>query len=94
MVLSYKKIKLNGVKNNDWEELTQDKTHFYLGDFGNNASGNRTDLTIYKIAKTHFLTIQKLKQLLFLIPNKLIFPNKKATRPTLIVKLLLPPKMN
>lgn len=36
--------------NNDWEELTQDETHIYIGDFGNNR-GSRTDLNILKIAK-------------------------------------------
>jgi hypothetical protein len=43
---------LKGLKNNDWEELAQDETHLYLGDFGNNAAGNRTDLSIFKIDKT------------------------------------------
>lgn len=40
-----------GAKNVDWEEITQDETHFYIGDFGNNASGIRKDLTIYKLPK-------------------------------------------
>lgn len=34
--------------NVDWEELTQDDTHLYIGDFGNN-QGSRTDLKIYKL---------------------------------------------
>lgn len=36
--------------NVDWEEMTQDSFHLYIGDFGNNA-GNRKDLCIYKIKK-------------------------------------------
>jgi hypothetical protein len=32
----------------DWEDITRDNTHLYIGDIGNN-EGNRTDLCIYKI---------------------------------------------
>jgi hypothetical protein len=41
---------LEGISNYDWEELTQDEDHLYIGDFGNNR-GNRKDLRIYKINK-------------------------------------------
>ncbi|MFH7017753.1 T9SS C-terminal target domain-containing protein [Flavobacterium sp. FlaQc-47] len=50
-----KKIILDKVKNHDWEEISQDSTHLYIGDFGNNFSGNRTDLNILKIEKKSFL---------------------------------------
>jgi hypothetical protein len=40
-------LKVNG-KNKDWEALTNDGTHFYIGDFGNNG-GKRRDLEIYKV---------------------------------------------
>lgn len=50
-----KKINLNGVKNTDWEEISQDSTHLYVGDFGNNYRGNRTDLQILRIEKKSFL---------------------------------------
>lgn len=50
-----KKIILDKVVNHDWEEISQDSTHLYIGDFGNNASGNRTDLQILKIEKKSFL---------------------------------------
>lgn len=50
-----RKIILEHAVNNDWEEISQDSTHIYIGDFGNNASGNRTDLKILKINKTSFL---------------------------------------
>ena len=36
--------------NNDWEEIATDGTYLYIGDFGNNLSGNRTDLRIYRVA--------------------------------------------
>ena len=51
----HKKIILDKVTNNDWEEISQDITHLYIGDFGNNATGNRTDLNILKIEKKSFL---------------------------------------
>jgi len=50
------KISLKKTKNNDWEEISQDSTHLYIGDFGNNYKGNRTDLKILKIEKKSFLS--------------------------------------
>ena len=41
-------VRLGGAKNVDWEEATFDGTYFYVGDFGNNFDGARTDLKIYK----------------------------------------------
>ena len=37
--------------NIDWEAITQSDTHLFIGDFGNNANGARSDLRIYKISK-------------------------------------------
>ncbi|MDQ6764177.1 MAG: hypothetical protein M3015_16330, partial [Bacteroidota bacterium] len=41
-------VNLSGATNVDWEDIAFDGTYFYIGDFGNNASGARTDLKIYK----------------------------------------------
>lgn len=41
----------------DWEDITQDETYIYIGNFGNNASGNRTDLKIYRILKEEITAI-------------------------------------
>ena len=38
--------------NVDWEEISQDEDYVYVGDFGNNVNGNRTDLKILRISKT------------------------------------------
>jgi hypothetical protein len=46
-----KKIALKNVSNKDWEEITQDSSYFYIGDFGNNVSGNRKDLHILRVEK-------------------------------------------
>lgn len=50
-----RKIILNEATNHDWEEIAQDSSHIYIGDFGNNYSGNRSNLKIFKIEKKSFL---------------------------------------
>lgn len=47
-----KTITLQGATNIDWEDITQDDTYVYIGDFGNNVSGNRTNLKFYRFAKS------------------------------------------
>lgn len=44
-------VHLRNVNHIDWEDITYDATHLYLADFGNNR-GNRTDLQIYRLART------------------------------------------
>ena len=46
-------INITNATNTDWEDITQDNNYIYIGDFGNN-NGTRTDLKIYKIAKSDF----------------------------------------
>src|SRR5665647_3174356 len=46
-----KSYPINGTTNTDWEEISQDDDFVYIGDFGNNSNGNRTDLKIVRIAK-------------------------------------------
>lgn len=46
---------LSNVVNIDWEEISQDSNFVYIGDFGNNVNGNRTDLKILRIAKNSIL---------------------------------------
>ena len=41
---------INGLRNQDTEEITQDSLYLYFGDFGNNA-GNRRNLQILRINK-------------------------------------------
>jgi hypothetical protein len=50
-----KKIKLEKVNNNDWEEISQDSSYIYIGDFGNNFQGNRKNLHLLRIEKKSFL---------------------------------------
>ncbi len=44
-------VSLNPQVNVDWEEISQDEDYVYLGDFGNNANGNRKDLKIIRVSK-------------------------------------------
>lgn len=46
---------LTNTVNKDWEEISQDETYIYVGDFGNNSNGNRTDLHILRIEKNSLL---------------------------------------
>jgi hypothetical protein len=45
------RVTLVNARNIDWEEIAQDDTCIYIGDFGNNL-GNRKDLKIYIVSKT------------------------------------------
>ncbi|WP_299520867.1 T9SS type A sorting domain-containing protein [Winogradskyella sp.] len=42
-------VTITNATNIDWEDLTNDDTYIYIGDFGNN-NGNRMDLKVYRIA--------------------------------------------
>src|SRR5690554_8098448 len=45
-------LSIPGEINVDWEDLSQDDDYIYIGDFGNNISGNREDLKILKISRS------------------------------------------
>ena len=51
-----REITITNASNIDWEDITQDDSSIYIGDIGNNVSGNRTDLKIYKINKSDYLS--------------------------------------
>ncbi len=48
----YTTYTLAGTQNTDWEDIDQDQDYIYVGDFGNNSRGNRTDLRILRIDKS------------------------------------------
>lgn len=48
-------VTITNATNVDWEDIAQDDTSIYIGDIGNN-SGDRTDLKIYKVAKSDYLS--------------------------------------
>ena len=48
-------IAITNANNIDWEDISQDDTHIYIADIGNN-NGNRNDLKIYKILKSDYIS--------------------------------------
>jgi len=44
-------VTISNASNTDWEDLAADASYIYIGDFGNNSNGNRTDLRIIRISK-------------------------------------------
>ena len=72
-------IQLKNVLNKDWEEISQDSAYFYIGDFGNNLSGNRTDLHILRIEKESFyLNIPKIDTISFSYSTQTDFSKTKS----------------
>ena len=49
-----REISVIGASNVDWEGLSQNDEHIYIGDFGNN-SGSRSDLCIYELDKAQII---------------------------------------
>lgn len=68
-----RKIKIDSVRNNDWEELAQDDDYIYIGDTGNNG-GTRQNLMIYKIRKVD------IKNLNEAVPEKIMFRYEGQTK--------------
>jgi hypothetical protein len=79
--LIQKKISLEKVINTDWEDISQDSTYFYIGDFGNNFEGNRTDLHVLRIEKKSFLSnTPVIDTISFSYSNQTVFAKKKSNR--------------
>ncbi len=79
--LIQKKISLEKVINTDWEAISQDSTSLYIGDFGNNFEGNRTDLHILRIEKKSFSSnTPVIDTISFSYSNQTVFAKKKSNR--------------
>ena len=48
-------LPITGASNIDWEDIAEDENYIYIGDFGNNVSGNRTNLRIFRILKSELM---------------------------------------
>tara|TARA_B100000787_G_scaffold162672_1_gene143605 strand:- start:1493 stop:2650 length:1158 start_codon:yes stop_codon:yes gene_type:complete len=48
-------INITNATHIDWEDISQDNTHIYIADIGNN-NGDRDNLIIYKILKSDFIS--------------------------------------
>lgn len=65
-----------GLKNVDWEALTNDGENFYIGEFGNNL-GTRKDLKLYKIPfRSDSLIVDSVKIIPFHYPEQKDFTPK------------------
>lgn len=51
----HRKVIIRSAVNKDWEDITQDDRHLFIGDFGNNM-GDRRDLRIYILNKSDLLS--------------------------------------
>lgn len=76
-------LTIANANNIDWEEITLDENHLYIGDFGNNL-GKRKDLAIYKINRNEIdlsLTKQRLtaEKIEFFYPEQTTFGYKNLT---------------
>ena len=72
-------IALKNVVNNDWESISQDENYIYIGDFGNNVTGNRTDLHLLRIEKTALMQgIQKIDSIQFRYSDQENFTARKS----------------
>lgn len=69
-------INISGVFNDDWEEISQDVNYIYLGDFGNNSHGNRTDLHILRILKSGLPFDLQIDTIYFHYPEQTDFNNQ------------------
>lgn len=49
-------LPVTGTSNTDWEEISHDVQYIYIGDFGNNANGNRNNLRIIRVDKEELLS--------------------------------------
>jgi hypothetical protein len=63
--------------NVDWEDITSDNNHLYVGDFGNNL-GNRTNLVVYRISEAQYMdsgnSIGQPDAIQFTYPEQTTFP--------------------
>lgn len=68
-----KKTFQTGLNNIDWEAITYDGEHFYIGEFGNNL-GTRKDLKVYQIPfRNDSLIVDSIKTFPFFYPEQVDF---------------------
>lgn len=66
------------ISNIDWEEISQDDTYIYIGDFGNNTSGNRTNLRVFKILKSSLFSVPIIDTIRFFYSNQTDFSSQPS----------------
>ena len=71
------KVNITNASLVDWEDIAQDDDFIYIGDFGNN-SGERQDLTIYKVPKSNLPDDTEAEKLYFLFSDQTNFNNPSS----------------
>lgn len=71
---------LKNVVNKDWEEISQDSSYLYIGDFGNNVAGNRKDLHFLRIEKNSLLGNPVIDTIHFSYSDQIDFKPSKANK--------------
>lgn len=69
----YTTLPITGVSNSDWEDIAEDEHYIYIGDFGNNVSGNRTNLRIFRILKSELMNNPVADTILFSYETQIDF---------------------
>ena len=68
-----------GLKNIDWEAITNDGENFYIGEFGNNL-GTRKDLKVYQVPfRNDSLIVDSIKMIPFFYPEQTDFTPKNIS---------------
>ncbi|MEI6881634.1 MAG: T9SS type A sorting domain-containing protein [Bacteroidota bacterium] len=74
-------ITLTNTYNTDWEEISQDANYLYVGDFGNNNTGVRQNLRIFRINKTSILNNSPIVDTIkFSYSNQIDFTPNRANK--------------
>lgn len=74
-------IKLPPMAHRDVEDAASDSLYIYLGDFGNNSSGNRTDLHILRLLKSSLYdSLPLMDTIWFSYPDQKDFTPSEANR--------------
>ncbi|RUT73048.1 hypothetical protein [Ancylomarina longa] len=77
-----KELRLSQAINLDWEDLTEDSTFLYIGDFGNNF-GDRRDLRVLRLRKSQIskdsVSVQECEKLKFEWADQKDFSKRKQT---------------
>lgn len=74
-----KKVAVINATNVDWEDLTTDQTHLYIGDIGNNLN-RRQDLCIYKVKIEEVLSQKEImaEKIMYSYSDQKNFPPRKS----------------
>lgn len=68
-----------GLKNIDWEAITNDDKNFYIGEFGNNL-GTRKDLKVYQVPfRNDSIIVDSIKMIPFFYPEQTDFTPKNIS---------------